>query len=83
MNRGLYFKLHMRNKLSFIPLKQPKYTTVLLFKKKKKSFLCEMQKLLRHGVVQIGHLRAISCFVWFNLETSLIVISIIYISSEI
>lgn len=42
-----------------------------------------MQKLLRHGVVQIGHLRAISCFVWFNLETSLIVISIIYISSEI
>ena len=43
----------------------------------------EQRVLLRHVIVHIGHVRAVSYLVRFSLETSLIVVNIIYLPSEI
>lgn len=45
--------------------------------------LWELCVLLRHSIIQMGHLRAISGCVLFKLVTSFIVIYIMYILSEI
>ena len=43
----------------------------------------EQRVLLRHVIVHIGHVRAVSYLVRFSLDTSLIVVNIIYLPSEI